>query len=53
MRAYTVYGLIYMEGRQKNRNRLDLAKLLLEEGEKKNPKKKGTAELVCRETQGQ
>jgi len=38
VRAYTVYGLVYMEGRQKNRNRLDLAKLLLEEGEKKNPK---------------
>lgn len=38
VRAYTVYGLIYMEGRQKNRNRLDLAKLLLEEGEKVDPK---------------
>ena len=38
VRAYTVYGLVYMEGRAKNRNRLDLAKLLLEEGEKKNPK---------------
>ena len=38
VRAYTVYGLVYMEGRQKNRNRLDLAKLLLEEGEKKNAK---------------
>ncbi|MEZ4399399.1 MAG: tetratricopeptide repeat protein [Kofleriaceae bacterium] len=38
VRAYTVYGLVYMEGQQKNRNRLDLAKLLLEEGEKKNPK---------------
>ena len=38
VRAYTLYGLVYMEGRQKNRNRLDLAKLLLEEGEKKDPK---------------
>lgn len=38
VRAYTLYGLVYMEGRQKNRNRLDLAKLLLEEGEKKNAK---------------
>ncbi len=36
--AYTVYGLVYMEGFQKNRNRLDLAKLLLEEGEKRNAK---------------
>jgi tetratricopeptide (TPR) repeat protein len=33
-----VYGLVYMEGYQKNRNRLDLAKLLLEEGEKRNAK---------------
>lgn len=38
VRAYTVYGLVYMEGYQKNRNRLDLAKLLLEEGEKRNAK---------------
>jgi tetratricopeptide (TPR) repeat protein len=38
VRAYTVYGLVYMEGFQKNRNRLDLAKLLLEEGEKRNAK---------------
>lgn len=36
VRAYTVYGLVYMEGSKKNRNRLDLAKLLLEEGEKRN-----------------
>lgn len=36
VRAYTVYGMVYMEGYQKNRNRLDLAKLLLEEGEKRN-----------------
>jgi len=33
--AYTVYGLVYMEGWQKNKNRLDLAKLLLEEGKKR------------------
>lgn len=38
VRAYTVYGMVYMEGYQRNRNRLDLAKLLLEEGEKRNPK---------------
>ncbi len=38
VRAYTVYGLVYMEGYEKNRNRLDLAKLLLEEGEKRDAK---------------
>ncbi|NJR43663.1 MAG: hypothetical protein HC767_14460 [Akkermansiaceae bacterium] len=36
--AYTVYGLIYMEGWQTNKNRLDLAKLLLDEGKKRNDK---------------
>ena len=36
IKAYTLYGLLYMEGREKNKNRLDLAKLLLEEGEKRN-----------------
>ncbi|HWU89373.1 MAG TPA: tetratricopeptide repeat protein [Kofleriaceae bacterium] len=36
--AYTVYGLVYMEGWQKNRNRLDLAKLLLDEGKKRQEK---------------
>lgn len=36
--AYTVYGLIYMEGFQKNKNRLDLAKLLLDEGKKRQEK---------------
>ena len=36
--AYTVYGLVYMEGCQKNKNRLDLAKLLLDEGKKRNEK---------------
>src|SRR5204863_176109 len=33
--AYTVYGLIYMEGFQKNKNRLDLARLLLDEAKKR------------------
>ncbi len=37
VKAYTLYGLLYMEGREKNKNRLDLAKLLLDEGEKRNP----------------
>ncbi|MDX2092241.1 MAG: tetratricopeptide repeat protein [Kofleriaceae bacterium] len=36
--AYTVYGLVYMEGWQRNKNRLDLAKLLLDEGKKRNEK---------------
>jgi tetratricopeptide (TPR) repeat protein len=36
--AYTVYGLIYMEGWKRNKNRLDLAKLLLDEGKKRNEK---------------
>jgi tetratricopeptide (TPR) repeat protein len=34
--AYTVYGLVYMEGWQANKNRLDLAKLLLDEAKKRN-----------------
>jgi tetratricopeptide (TPR) repeat protein len=34
--AYTVYGLVYMEGWQQNKNRLDLAKLLLDEAKKRN-----------------
>jgi tetratricopeptide (TPR) repeat protein len=38
VRAYTLYGLIYMEGYQKNKNRLDLAKLLLDEAKKRNEK---------------
>ncbi len=38
VRAYTMYGLVFMEGYEKNRNRLDMAKLLLEEGEKRNAK---------------
>ena len=36
--AYTVYGLLYMEGWQVNKNRLLLAKLLLDEGQKRNAK---------------
>jgi tetratricopeptide (TPR) repeat protein len=36
VKAYTLYGLLYMEGWEKNKNRLDLAKLLLDEGEKRN-----------------
>jgi tetratricopeptide (TPR) repeat protein len=34
--AYTVMALIYMEGADKNRNRLDLAELLINEGKKRN-----------------
>ncbi len=36
IKAYVLYGLLYMEGYERNRNRLDLAKLLLEEGEKRD-----------------
>ena len=36
--AYTVFGLVYMEGWQSNKNRLDLAKTLLDEGKKRNEK---------------
>jgi len=36
--AYTTYGLLYMEGWQQNKNRLLLAKLLLDEGKKRNEK---------------
>lgn len=32
--AYVIYGLVYMEGAEKNKSRLDLAKLLLDEGAK-------------------
>ncbi len=38
VKAYTLYGLLYMEGWQKNKNRLDLAKLLLDEAKKRNEK---------------
>ena len=36
--AYTNYGLVYMEGWQANKNRLDLAKTLLDEASKRNPR---------------
>jgi tetratricopeptide (TPR) repeat protein len=36
--AYTAYGLVYMEGWEQNRNRLDLAKTLLDEAKKRNEK---------------
>ena len=36
--AYTEYGLVYMEGWTQNKNRLDLAKTLLDEAQKRNPK---------------
>jgi tetratricopeptide (TPR) repeat protein len=35
IKAYTLYALVYMEGRQFNKNRLDLAKLLMDEAEKR------------------
>jgi len=35
VKAYTLYALVYMEGRKKNKNRLDLAKLLMDEAEKR------------------
>jgi Tfp pilus assembly protein PilF len=38
VKAYTLYGLVYMEGFEKNKNRLDLAKLLLDEAKKRNEK---------------
>src|SRR5262249_1781462 len=38
VKAYTLFGLIYMEGYQKNKNRLDLARTLLDEGKKRNEK---------------
>lgn len=34
--TYVLYGLLYLEGSESNRNRLDLANLLLEEGAKRN-----------------
>ncbi len=34
--AYTLYGLLYMQGTKKNKSRLTLAKLLLEKGEEIN-----------------
>jgi tetratricopeptide (TPR) repeat protein len=38
VRTYTVFGQFYLEGSEKNKNRLDLAKLLLDEGEKRDAK---------------
>ena len=34
--AYTLMALIYMEGAERNRNRLDVAELLISEGKKRN-----------------
>ena len=36
--AYTVLALLYLEGSDKNRNRLDLAQLLVDEGKKRGDK---------------
>jgi tetratricopeptide (TPR) repeat protein len=36
--AYVLYGLVYMEGSERNSNRLDLAKLLMDEAGKRNDK---------------
>jgi len=36
--AYTQYGMLYMEGWQSNKDRLTLAKTLLDEGKKRNEK---------------
>ncbi len=36
--AYTVLALLYMEGADRNRNRLDLAQLLVDEGKKRDDK---------------
>lgn len=38
VRAYTLFGLIWMEGYQGNKNRLDLAKFALDEAKKRNEK---------------
>lgn len=37
-KAYVLYGLVYLEGSERNKNRLDLAKLLLDEAAKHNDK---------------
>jgi tetratricopeptide (TPR) repeat protein len=37
IKAYTLYALVFMEGRKKNKNRLDLARLLMDEADKRNP----------------
>ena len=36
--AYTMYALVWMEGWKLNKNRLDLAKTMLDEGKKRNEK---------------
>ena len=36
VKTYVIYALVYMEGFERNKSRLDLAKLLLDEGEKRN-----------------
>lgn len=38
VKTYVLYGLVYLEGAERNRNRLDLAKLLLDEGAKRDDK---------------
>src|SRR5262249_55718703 len=38
LKAYVLYGMLYMEGHDRNKNRLDLAKLLLDQGAKLNAK---------------
>ena len=38
VKTYTLYALLYLEGSDRNKNRLDLAKLLLDEGEKRDGK---------------
>lgn len=38
VKIYVLYGLVYLEGAERNRNRLDLAKLLLDEGAKRDDK---------------
>ncbi len=36
VKAYILYGLVYMEGSERNKNRLDLASLLLDEAAKRD-----------------
>ena len=44
--AYTVFGLVYMEGWQTNKNRLDLAKMLLDEAQEAQREVPAAAERV-------
>lgn len=37
-KAFVLYGLLYLEGSERNKSRLDLAKLLLDEGAKRDNK---------------